>query len=66
MRIQLLREHPTPEQTAEMLEELGSYIKLAVDVKRELVAGGGEWHADCEKVLIGDCSWQEDIWGTDI
>ncbi len=41
MKIHLLRDHPTPEQIAEMMEELDSYIKLAVDVKRELVAGGG-------------------------
>ena len=49
----------------EMLESLGSYIKLAVDVHREVLAGGGELHADCEQVLLEDGSRQEDIWGAD-
>lgn len=65
MKIHLLRERATPEQIAEMLEELGTYIKLAVDVERGVVAGGGEWHADCEQVLLADGSRQEDIWGAD-
>ena len=65
MRIYLLRDRATPEQMAEMLEELHSYIKLAVDVERGIVAGGGEWHYDCERVLLADGSRQEDIWGAD-
>jgi hypothetical protein len=48
-----------------MLEELESYIKLAVDVEREILAGGGEYHADCEEVLLEDGSQQADIWGAD-
>ena len=65
MKIHILREHATPEQVAEMLEELQTYIKLAVDVKRGIAAGGGEWHADCEKILLENGSQQEDIWGAD-
>jgi len=49
----------------EMLKELGTYVKLAVDVEREMLAGGGEYHADCEEVLLEDGSQQEDIWGAD-
>ena len=48
-----------------MLETLGSYIKLAVDVERAIVAGGGELHADCEQALLEDGSHQEDVWGAD-
>jgi hypothetical protein len=48
-----------------MLEELKTYIKLAVDVERGIVAGGGEWHYDCEQVLLGDGSRQEAVWGAD-
>jgi len=42
-----------------MLEALGTYIKLAVDVVRGIFAGGGEYHADCEAVLLEDGSVQE-------
>ena len=48
-----------------MLQELQTYIKLAVDVERQVLAGGGEWHADCEQLLLKDGSRQEDIWGAD-
>jgi hypothetical protein len=46
-----------------MLLELGFYVKLAVDIKRRVVAGGGEMHFDCERVLLANGSKQEDIWG---
>jgi hypothetical protein len=49
-----------------MLEELGIYIKLAVDVERNILAGGGEYHADCEEALLEDGSRQEDVWGEPI
>ena len=46
-----------------MQEALGDYIKRAVDVDRELLAGGGAMHADCEAVLLEDGSFQENVWG---
>jgi hypothetical protein len=49
----------------EMLETLGTYIKLAVDVERKILAGGGELHADCEQVLLNDGSQQAYVWGAD-
>ncbi len=65
MKIHILRDRATPQQSAEMLQELQTYIKLAVDVERQILAGGGEWHADCEQLLLRDGSRQEDMWGAD-
>ena len=65
MKIHLLYSSATKQQLAEMLEALGVYIKLAVDINRGILAGGGALHADCESVLLEDGSWQEDIWGAD-
>jgi len=48
-----------------MLQSLETYIKLAVDVERGILAGGGALHADGEAVLIDDGSRQEHIWGAD-
>ena len=46
--ILIIREPATPEQISQMAEAyFGLMIKLAVDVKREILAGGGELHADC-------------------
>lgn len=48
-----------------MLEALSVYVKLAVDIRQGLLAGGGVLHADCEAALINEGSRQEDIWGAD-
>jgi hypothetical protein len=55
----------TKEQIDEMLQTLGTYIKLAVDIKLGILAGGGVLHADCESVLLENGSQQEDLWGAD-
>ena len=63
--IQIIRQRATPEQMQLMLESLGIYIKLAVDLERRILAGGGELHADCEQILLQDGSRQIDVWGAD-
>jgi len=65
MRIHIIRKKVTADEIKDMLEALNSYIKLAVDIKRKVVVGGGILHADCETVLLDDGSKQEDIWGAD-
>jgi hypothetical protein len=65
MTIHIIRIRATQDQIREMLDELETYIKLAVDVERKILAGGGEYHADCEEVLLEDGSRQENIWGAD-
>jgi hypothetical protein len=63
--IYIIREKAAPEQIEEMLQMLQTYIKLAVDIDRGILAGGGAMHADCESVLLDDGSQQEFIWGAD-
>ena len=64
--ILIIREVVTPEQINQMTEQFGSnFIKLAVDVNREILAGGGELHSDCEQALLEDGSQQVDVWGAD-
>ena len=60
--IHIIRSKASKEQIENMLEELDPLIKLAVDIRRKTLAGGGQMHADCEGVLIEDGSNQEDIW----
>jgi hypothetical protein len=63
--IHLLHSCATKRQLDEMLETLGVYIKLAVDIRRGILAGGGALHADCEAMLLEKGSQQDDIWGAD-
>lgn len=61
--IYLLEEKPTVEQTQEMLQEYESMIKIVVDIRRKILAGGGEMQSDCETVLLETGSEQDDLWG---
>jgi hypothetical protein len=61
----LIRTPATDLEIAEMLKTLETYIKVAVDIKRSLLAGGGVMHVDCETLLLEDGSQQQDIWGAD-
>jgi hypothetical protein len=63
--IHVIRSRATVQQMTEMLEILEGYIKLAVDVERGILAGGGAMHADCESALLDDGSVQENVWGAD-
>jgi len=63
--IHIIRSRATKQQMDDMQQTLGMYIKLAVDLRRGILAGGGELHADCEQLLLEDGSRQEDIWGAD-
>ncbi len=61
--IHLLTQKSTPQQITEMLEVYPRLIKIAVDIRGKILAGGGEMHADCERILLDNGSEQDDIWG---
>ena len=61
--IHLLKEKATPAQIQEMLKEYDGMIKIVVDIRRQVLSGGGEMHADCESALLDDGSEQDDLWG---
>jgi len=63
--VHIIRSRATQQHMADMLQALGTYIKLAVDIRRGILAGGGAMHADCEAALLEDGSQQEDVWGAD-
>jgi hypothetical protein len=61
--ILLLAELATKTQVQYMLQEYRTMIKVAVDIRKEVLAGGGEMHSDCEQVLLENGSEQDDVWG---
>src|SRR4051812_5807976 len=44
----------------------GDMAKAVVDVRREIMAIGGELHSDEEAVLLEDGSAQADVWGINL
>jgi hypothetical protein len=61
--IHTLTQKATPRQLQDMLEVYSSMIKIVVDVRRRILSGGGEMHADCELALLDLGSEQDDLWG---
>ena len=47
-------------------EQFGDWIKAVVDVSREVMAVGGDLHADDEAALLADGSGQRDLWGINL
>ncbi|WP_342745990.1 DUF5674 family protein [Brunnivagina elsteri] len=41
----------------------GIDIKTAVDIRHQILAGGGEMHSNCETVLLDNRTQQQDVWG---
>lgn len=63
MAIILVEDRPSKEDFQKTKEDYESYIKLTIDIERQMVALGGEYHADAERLLLDEGSKQENIWG---
>jgi|WetSurSiteA1Bulk_404760.scaffolds.fasta_scaffold121938_1 hypothetical protein len=58
-----LKGKASEEEIKKASEEFGDYVKIVVDIAREIVCLGGKFHADAEKELLERGSLQKDIWG---
>ena len=62
--IRTIKKTATPSQIQDMLQEYEVMLKLVVDIRQQILSGGGEMHADCEKILLDTAgSEQDDLWG---
>ena len=60
----ILSKKATEEELNKVREDFGGlYIKVVVDVEREVLVAGGERHFDAEKMLLEDGSRQKNLWG---
>jgi hypothetical protein len=57
---------PRAELEAIAAAQFGDMVKAVVDVRRRIMAVGGELHSDEEAELLEDGSRQEDLWGINI
>lgn len=53
----------TSEEFEKAREVYSDYIKTVMDIKKEILAVGGEYHVDCEEVLLNVGSKQENLYG---
>ncbi|PIP24154.1 hypothetical protein COT50_00795 [candidate division WWE3 bacterium CG08_land_8_20_14_0_20_41_10] len=61
--ILILRNKATKEEVDEVTKAYRGYAKVVVDVEQEILSAGGEYHIDCEQVLINNGGSQENLWG---
>ena len=67
MSIQIIT-NPIPKKELEKIaqDQFGDWVKAVVDVERNVMAIGGDLHADEEAVLLQDGSRQENLWGINL
>ena len=46
--------------------QFGDFVKAVVDIEKEIIAIGGELHADEEALLLEGSSQQKNLWGINI
>lgn len=63
MSIVILAKKVTTADIEKASEDYKTYIKITADIKKEVIAIGGEYHADAEKLLLEKGSLQKNIWG---
>jgi hypothetical protein len=67
MPIQILRAPVSLGDLRRLAEgQFGEFVKAVVDIRRGIMAVGGELHADEEAVLLQDGAGQSDLWGINL
>ena len=65
--VEILRSATSRARLASLAEtQFGDVVKAVVDVRRRVMAIGGELHSDEEAALIEDGSVQGDLWGINL
>src|SRR3989338_5651234 len=64
MIIRIIEKPITRTEAREIAKEFyGNMVKGVVDVEREIIALGGEWHMDANSLIIESGSRQDTVWG---
>lgn len=67
MKIKIIEDHISVDELREIAKEFyGSMVKGVVDIERNVIAVGGEYHMDSNVVLLDNGSKQGDVWGFNI
>ena len=67
MSIRIVREPVSRDELRSMAaEQFGDFVKAVLDIRRGVMAIGGELHADEEALLLEDGARQADLWGINL
>jgi hypothetical protein len=59
----IIRKKASKKELNILSQHFNGYIKIVVDIKREILSGGGDRHANDENLLLEDGSEQKNLWG---
>lgn len=60
---QILSEKPSQSMLKKLAACFEGEIKAVVDIKRNIIAAGSEWHHEARDLLVKDGSDADDLWG---
>lgn len=65
MTIKIIKEKISKEELKNVMEKgFGSMVKVSVDVEKEILAIGGDWHAESQDLLVKqEKSDGQSVWG---
>lgn len=64
--IGIVKERISSEKREKIRDETRDFVKVVVDIEREVLALGSELHIDCYERLIEDGSKPENLWGANV
>ena|SRR3990167_11427994 len=59
----LIAKKATKDQMEKMARHFSGYIKVVVDLEKEILVGGADRHVDEEQMLLNYGSKQSNLWG---
>lgn len=67
MKIKIVKKQITKDDLKKIAKEwFGTMVKAVVDLEKNIIAIGGEMHADAEAILIEQGSKQDNLWGINL
>ena len=67
MEIKIVKDSISKKELIDIAKnQFGDIVKAVIDVKKEIMAIGGELHADEEALLLQNGSLQENLWGINL
>ena len=67
MNIEIVKDQISIEKIKQLAEQtFGDMVKAVADIEKNIMAVGGELHADAEAALLAEGSKQENLWGFNI
>lgn len=61
--ILIITKKATEEEKKKMAEDFSGFIKVVVDIEKEILTGGGKRHVEGEQKLLEKGCKQENLWG---